>query len=122
MRNSIVENQFNDDLTIRNYMALLACILNPKLSHNKSLKLFDISDKSEIKFDKENNTLKKSEKNVYKNYRKIKVMDTLNNEELIFNSVYEAESYTGIKKENIYVYIQRQILGKRRYKFSYYKI
>ena len=122
MNKHMTSKQFNNDLTIRNYMALLACILNPKLSHNKSLKLFDISDRSEIEFDKENNALKKAEKNVCKDYRKIKVMDTLNNEELIFNSVYEAESYTGIKKENIYVYIQRKILGKRRYKFSYYEI
>ncbi|MBS6025917.1 MAG: hypothetical protein KIB00_17735 [Paeniclostridium sordellii] len=119
MRNSIVENQFNDDLTMRNYMALLACILNPKLNYKSSLKLFDISDRNEIEFDKENNALKKIKKIGCKDYRKIKVIDTLTNEELIFNSVYEAESYTGIKKENIYVYIQRQILGKRRYKFSY---
>ena len=120
--NQLMEN-LNNDLTKRNYMALLACILNPKLTYSQALKLFDISDRSILEFEYSTKSLKKSKKNSYKkDYRKIKVIDTFTNEEFIFDSVYEAEIHTGIKKENIYVYIQRNILGKRRYSYSYYGI
>lgn len=119
MSKNSIENVFNDDLIMRNYMALLACILNPKLKYNDSLKFFEISDRSNLEIDFKNNTIKKVKKNRYKNYRKIKMLDTLTNEERIFESVCEVESQTGIKKENIYVYISKNVLGKRRYKFSY---
>lgn len=110
------EYKFNDDLTMRNYFALLACILNDNLSRNRSLNLFGISYNDEL------NSNCKENKKVFekcKKLRKIKVLDVLNNEEKIFNSVHEAELYTGIKRESIYIYIPRGVLGKRRYKFSY---
>lgn len=119
MSKNLIAYQFNDDITIRNYMALLACILNPKLNYNTSLRIFDISNKNKLKIDSTSDSLRVFGKK-YKHYRKIKVIDTFTNERLIFDSVYEAESYTGIKKENIYVYIPRNILGKSRYKFTYY--
>lgn len=108
MNRNLIANQYNYDLTMLNYMALLACILNPKLSVSSSLRLLSISNNYEI-----------DNKKSYKNYRKVKVIDIVTSEEFIYDSIYEAESYTGIKKENIYVYIKRNIRGKRRFKFSY---
>ncbi|CEK36664.1 hypothetical protein UMC2PCS14_00881 (plasmid) [[Clostridium] sordellii] len=117
---TFIQNQFNDDLTLRNYLALMACILNPDLNHNRALNLFDISDKKSLEINPDSGSFKKSSNKHNRDFKKIKVIDTLNNNEIIFNSVYEAENYTGIKKENIYVYIPRGILGGRRYKFYYY--
>ncbi|CEK35432.1 hypothetical protein UMC2_23881 [[Clostridium] sordellii] len=94
---------------IENYIALLSCILNPKLTPAMALKRIGIEDDNKNKY------------NGKSKFRKIKVIDTLTNKELIFDSVYEAEKYTGINKVNIYVYIKRDILGKKRYKFSYYE-
>lgn len=120
MSKNLIKSQLNDDLIILNYLALLACILDPKLTCNKSLILFGIANKNELEFDSNTNTFKKFNTRLYKNYKKIEVIDILNNENLIFESIHDAESYTGIKKENIYVYISKNILGKRRYKFNYY--
>ena len=101
-------NTYDFDFT-ENYMALLACILDSKLTPAMALKRIGIEDDNKNKY---NNNSK---------FRKIKIIDTLTNKELIFDSVYEAEKYTGINKVNIYVYIKRDILGKKRYKFSYYE-
>lgn len=46
-----IQNQFNDDLTLRNYLALMACILNPNLSYNRALNLFEISDQISLEVD-----------------------------------------------------------------------
>lgn len=94
------------DKTIENYMALMACILNPKLSGNKALRIFGLIENNECS-------------NRNSNYKKIKVLDTFSNEEKIFESVYEVEKYTGISKINIYIYIYRKVLGKNRYRFTY---
>lgn len=75
MSKHTILKQFNDDLTTRNYMALLACILNPKLSHNKALKLFDIADRSTLEFDSTTKNFKKVKNKLSKDYRKIKVID-----------------------------------------------
>lgn len=110
------KNQIKDDLK-SNYMALLACILNNNLSSSSSLRLLGVLSKSDTEFESRGNT---SQKDSNKSYKKVKVIDILTNKEFIFNSIHEAEEYTGIKKDNIYVYIPRNIAGKRRYKFSYY--
>lgn len=112
---NLIKNESADDIIIQNYMALLACILNPKLSSSSALKFFNISDSDEI----DSYALQKSKTNRISKCREIKVLDTFTNEELLFKSVYEAEEYTGIKRESIYVYIKRNILGKRRFKFRY---
>lgn len=116
MSKNFKKNQGKDDLK-NNYMALLACILNNNLSSSSALRILGVLNKSDIEMDSRGNKLHKYPN---KNYRKVKVIDVLTNKEFIFDSIYEAEEYTGIKKDNIYVYIPRNIAGKRRYKFSYY--
>jgi hypothetical protein len=41
---SLTYYQFNDDLNFRNYLALVSCILNPKLTHKKAVRLFELDD------------------------------------------------------------------------------
>lgn len=37
----------NDDLTMRNYLALYVCIMNPKIKYLEALRLFEINRKSD---------------------------------------------------------------------------
>lgn len=36
-------NILNDDLTMRNYLALLVCIVNPKMTYSRVIRLFEIN-------------------------------------------------------------------------------
>lgn len=59
MAKSLTFNFFEDDLTIRNYLALTAMILNPKLKRSTALNLFGISEKENNSKVKENSDIKK---------------------------------------------------------------
>lgn len=43
MTRSLTFYSFNDDPTMRNYMALVACILNPKLTYSRAMNIFEIN-------------------------------------------------------------------------------
>lgn len=45
MNKLLMDNPFQDDLTLRNYLALYACIINPKLSYNSSLRIFGVRNR-----------------------------------------------------------------------------
>lgn len=48
MARSLTYNIVNDDLTMNNYFALVAMILNPDLKYQKALNLFGIEDKATL--------------------------------------------------------------------------
>lgn len=43
MARSLSHYSFNDDLTIRNYLALMTCIINPRMTQSKAVRLFEIN-------------------------------------------------------------------------------
>ncbi|EQK40250.1 MULTISPECIES: hypothetical protein [Paraclostridium] len=47
MPKSLSHYSFNDDLTIRNYLALMTCIINPRMTQSKAVKLFEINCKGD---------------------------------------------------------------------------
>lgn len=46
MAKTLTYNPFDDDLTMRNYLALYACIINHKLTYNRALAIFQISGRN----------------------------------------------------------------------------
>lgn len=47
MPKSLYHYSLNDDLTIRNYLALMTCIINPRMTQSKAVKLFEINCKGD---------------------------------------------------------------------------
>lgn len=121
MNKNLYYNAFNDDLTMRNYMALMACILNPRLRKTDALKIFGIRDNDKLEVDPVDGQLKKVSVRNQKYRNKIRVKDVISGEEKICESIREAEVYTKVDRNYIYTYMKKDIAYKKRYKFYVYK-
>lgn len=104
MAKALTYNPFEDDLTMRNYLALYACIVNPKLSYNRALNIFEIPSSYK-------NTREKNSDLGYK----VKVIDTWTNESIICEDVNEVRELLGLNQKDIYAYIEIGYLHKQRY-------
>ena len=115
-RNSIAPT-VEDDLTYRNYIALLRTITGVKdkkgnwkdISINRALSAYRLLEQCEG--DKLNQPSKH-------NYVDIEVLDTQTNEVFKFKTVIEAATFLDVKSTYISVYIKRQALCKRRYRLT----
>ncbi|WP_343102041.1 hypothetical protein [Romboutsia sp. MSSM.1001216sp_RTP31141st1_G3_RTP31141_220114] len=105
MSRTFAHNIFNDDLTMRNYLALYACIINPKLSYNRALAIFEIPRDKKI-----NNINSKNEI--------IHVMDIYTKKKYIFTSREDLEIKTGIKPKYVSIYYSKKFNFKNRYKIE----
>ena len=47
MSRSLSYYPFNDNMTMRNYLALMTCIINPNMTQSKAIRLFEISCKGD---------------------------------------------------------------------------
>lgn len=105
MAKSLTYNPFEDDLTMRNYLALYACIVNPKLSYNRALAIFEIN--SEVK---SKNLLRKSRMGY-----KVKITDIHTKEILICEDSIEIQELIGINQRAVSIYIKHGYLYNKRY-------
>jgi hypothetical protein len=47
MARSLSYYPFNDNLIMRNYLALMTCIINPNMTQSKAIRLFEINCKGD---------------------------------------------------------------------------
>ena len=104
MAKTLTYNPFEDDLTMRNYLALYACIVNPKLSYNRALNIFESYK----------NTREKNSDLGYK----INVIDTWTDESIVCEDVNEVRELLGLNQKDIYAYIEIGYLDKKRYRLE----
>ncbi|CEJ75469.1 group I intron endonuclease [[Clostridium] sordellii] len=116
MARSLTYNIVNDDLTMNNYFALVAMILNPDLKYQKALNLFGIADKATLDEEFIDGNLKKIKKNKER-LRSVKVIDIDTDEVKIYQSLKEIEFNLGIKSKYISAYIADRKLYKGKYRF-----
>lgn len=116
MARSLTYNIVNDDLTMNNYFALVAMILNPDLKYQKALNLFGIADKATLDEEFIDGNLKKIKKNKER-LKSVKVIDIDTEEVKIYQSLKEIEFTLGIKSKYISAYIADRKLYKGKYRF-----
>ncbi|CEK40052.1 NUMOD1 domain-containing DNA-binding protein [Paraclostridium sordellii] len=116
MARSLTYNIVNDDLTMNNYFALVAMILNPDLKYQKALNLFGIADKATLDEEFMDGKLKKIKKNKER-LKSVKVIDIDTDEVKIYQSLKEIEFKLGIKSKYISAYIADRKLYKGKYRF-----
>ncbi|GAA0106578.1 hypothetical protein UT300013_32020 [Paraclostridium sordellii] len=116
MARSLTYNIVNDDLTMNNYFALVAMILNPDLKYQKALNLFGIADKATLDEEFIDGNLKKIKKNKER-LKSVKVIDIDTDEVKIYQSLKEIEFKLGIKSKYISAYIADRKLYKGKYRF-----
>lgn len=116
MARSLTYNIVNDDLTMNNYFALVAMILNPDLKYQKALNLFGIADKATLDEEFMDGKLKKIKKNKER-LKSVKVIDIDTDEVKIYQSLKEIEFNLGIKSKYISAYIADRKLYKGKYRF-----
>lgn len=116
MARSLTYNIVNDDLTMNNYFALVAMILNPDLKYQKALNLFGIADKATLDEEFIDGNFKKIKKNKER-LRSVKVIDIDTDEVKIYQSLKEIELKLGIKSKYISAYIADRKLYKGKYRF-----
>lgn len=116
MTRSLTYNIVNDDLTMNNYFALVAMILNPDLKYQKALNLFGIADKATLDEEFIDGNLKKIKKNKER-LKSVKVIDIDTDEVKIYQSLKEIEFKLGIKSKYISAYIADRKLYKGKYRF-----
>ncbi|EPZ61160.1 NUMOD1 domain protein [[Clostridium] sordellii ATCC 9714] len=114
MARSLTYNIVNDDLTMNNYFALVAMILNPDLKYQKALNLFGIADKATLDEEFIDGNLKNKNK---ERLRSVKVIDIDTDEVKIYQSLKEIEFNLGIKSKYISAYIADRKLYKGKYRF-----
>ncbi|MCJ8342841.1 MAG: NUMOD1 domain-containing DNA-binding protein [Cetobacterium sp.] len=132
MARSLTFYSFNDDLTIRNYMALTACILNPKLTQSRAIRMFSLNceadkrnrlyseKRSKYKFD---NKPKKQEIIKIKlcldidKVNKLNVLDIKTNTYCEFDNIKSLEKTLGINKKQVKKYLESEELFLDQYKF-----
>ncbi|CEO27106.1 hypothetical protein [Paraclostridium sordellii] len=103
-------NTYDFDFT-ENYMALLACILNPKLSIGKAIKHIILEDARYGEGGAYRNI--KSPKKSY-NYR-ARVTDEVENKVYEFNTLNDCCKFLNIRRSDITIYIKHKIKFKKRY-------
>lgn len=116
MTRSLTYNIVNDDLTMNNYFALVAMILNPDLKYQKALNLFGIADKATLDEEFIDGNFKKIKKNKER-LKSVKVIDIDTDEVKIYQSLKEIEFKLGIKSKYISAYIADRKLYKGKYRF-----
>ncbi|CEK36595.1 group I intron endonuclease (plasmid) [[Clostridium] sordellii] len=116
MARSLTYNIVNDDLTMNNYFALVAMILNPDLKYQKALNLFGIADKATLDEEFIDGNFKKIKKNKER-LKSVKVIDIDTDEVKIYQSLKEIEFKLGIKSKYISAYIADRKLYKGKYRF-----
>lgn len=116
MARSLTYNIVNDDLTMNNYFALVAMILNPDLKYQKALNLFGIADKATLDEEFIDGNFKKIKKNKER-LKSVKVIDIDTDEVKIYQSLKEIEFNLGIKSKYISAYIADRKLYKGKYRF-----
>nr|WP_172692184.1 hypothetical protein [Paeniclostridium sordellii]AUO31798.1 hypothetical protein [Paeniclostridium sordellii] len=116
MARSLTYNIVNDDLTMNNYFALVAMILNPDLKYQKALNLFGIADKATLDEEFIDGNLKKIKKNKER-LKSVKVIDIDTDEVKMYQSLKEIEFNLGIKSKYISAYIADRKLYKGKYRF-----
>ncbi|CEP45944.1 group I intron endonuclease [[Clostridium] sordellii] len=116
MPRSLTYNIVNDDLTMNNYFALVAMILNPDLKYQKALNLFGIADKATLDEEFIDGNLKKIKKNKER-LKSVKVIDIDTDEVKMYQSLKEIEFKLGIKSKYISAYIADRKLYKGKYRF-----
>lgn len=92
-----------------NYMALLACILNPKLSIGKAIKyitLEDVRDKSGGEYRKTRQSYK----------CRVKVIDEVENKDYDFDNLGDCCEFLNIRRADITTYIKHNRKLKKRYR------
>lgn len=103
-------NTYDFDYT-ENYMALLACILNPKLTVGKAIKHIVLEN---IK-DSETREYKRT--NQKHNY-KVKVLDEVENKEIEFDKLSDCCEFLNMRRADITTYIKHNRLFRKRYRIQ----
>lgn len=128
MVRSLTFYSFNDDKTMRNYMALMACILNPKLTHSRAVRIFSLNcegDKRnslyceiqcEDKYKKQEVVKDKPCLDIDK-VDKLNVLDTKTNTYCEFDNIKSLEKALGIDKKQVKKYLESGELFLNQYKF-----
>ncbi|WP_250673521.1 hypothetical protein LZ906_007765 [Paraclostridium ghonii] len=104
-------NIYDFELT-DNYMALLACILNPKLSIGKAIKYITLE---EIK-DKKGGEYRQPSRPRKDNKYRVKVIDEVENEEYEFCNLGDCCKFLNMRRADITTYIKLNIRFKKRYR------
>ena len=113
--NSIAPNVVEDDLTYKNYMALLRTITGVKdskgnwqeISINKALIAYKLIERYEPE-----------DRSSRHNYINLEILDTETDEVYKFKTVRQAADFLDVKTTYITTYIKRGVLCKRRYKIT----
>lgn len=112
MPKSLTYNPFEDDLTMRNYLALYSCIVNPKLSYDRALAIFEVNNKNNSEI-KSKNLLRKSRMGY-----KVKITDIHTKEILICEDSIEIQELIGINQRAVSIYIKHGYLYNKRYRLE----
>lgn len=105
-------NSYDFNLT-ENYMALLACILNPNLSIGKVIKHITLYNPKD---DKGGHYRKVKPKQNH-NY-KVKVLDEVENKEMEFDSLDDCCKFLDMRSADITTYINHNRLFRKRYRIQ----
>ena len=133
MARSLTFYSFNDDLTMRNYMALTACILNPKLTHSRAVRIFNLNcegDKRNGLYCENQCEDKIKTQEVVKvkpcldidKVNKLNVLDTKTNTYCEFDNIKSLEKTLGIDKKQVKKYLESEELFLNQYKFLVEKL
>lgn len=105
-------NTYDFDLT-DNYMALLACILDPSLSIGKAVKYIALDDSK----DPEGGDYRKVKPKQNHNY-KVKVLDEVENKEIEFDKLSDCCEFLNMRRADITTYIKHNRLFRKRYRIQ----
>lgn len=103
-------NTYDFDYT-ENYMALLACILNPKLTIGKAIKHIVLEN---IKDSETKKTKRTNQKHNYK----VKVLDEVESKEIEFDNLSDCCEFLNMRRADITTYIKHNRLLKNRYRLK----
>lgn len=122
MSKNMAFNILDDDLTMRNYLALFACIINSKMTQSRATRLFELN----VEGDSRKLNPMKPKKKVSKKTNicvnidkvsKIKVLDITTNTYCEFNNIKNVKKLLGINKKQVKKYLESEELFLNQYKF-----
>lgn len=103
-------NTYDFDYT-ENYMALLACILNPKLTIGKAIKHIVLEN---IKDSETKKTKRTNQKHNYK----VKVLDEVESKEIEFDNLSDCCEFLNMRRADITTYIKHNRLFRKRFRIQ----
>lgn len=103
-------NTYDFDYT-ENYMALLACILNPKLTIGKAVKHIVLDN---IKDSETKKTKRTNQKHNYK----VKVLDEVETKTIEFDNLDDCCEFLNMRRADITTYIKNNRLFRKRYRIQ----